>query len=244
MFKKINDVTINYVTYGNEQGLDVVFLHGWGQNIAMMQPLGDKLQKEFHITIVDLPGFGASSEPLSIHTVHDYAKCIKDLLDELEITEPIMVGHSFGGKISLLYASLYPTTKLVVLASPYDQEIKNISKRTKFLKSLKRVPGLRLLENFAKSKIGSIDYRSASPVMRKVLTDTVNRDITDEIKNITCPVLIIWGSDDQAVPLKKAYQLESMLKNAGVVVYQGCTHYAYLERLEQTVSVLNSFFNS
>ena len=44
-------------------------------------------------------------------------------------------------------------------------------------------------------------------------------------------------------PLKRAYELESLIKDAGVVVYEGATHYAYLERLNQVVSVLYSFFD-
>lgn len=49
---------------------------------------------------------------------------------------------------------------------------------------------------------------------------------------------------DDAVPLKRAYELEGMISNAGVIVYEGCTHYAYLERLGQTISVLRNFFAS
>ena len=52
MIKKIKDIDINYVQYGT--GKDVVLLHGWGQNIKMMDPLG-KLLKNCRITILDLP---------------------------------------------------------------------------------------------------------------------------------------------------------------------------------------------
>ena len=55
---KINGVHINSITYGNPQGQDVVLLHGWGQNIEMMKPIGDSLQKEYLVTIIDLPGHG------------------------------------------------------------------------------------------------------------------------------------------------------------------------------------------
>ena len=56
--------------------------------------------------------------------------------------------------------------------------------------------------------------------------------------------MIIWGSKDEAVPLENAYLLEKNITNAGVVVYENCTHYAYLENLGQTISVLQSFFQS
>ena len=56
MFKKIKNIKINYKQYG--EGKDVVLLHGWGQNIEMMKPLGDNLSDHYKITIIDLPGFG------------------------------------------------------------------------------------------------------------------------------------------------------------------------------------------
>ena len=55
--------------------------------------------------IVDLPGFGESNEPDIIWTMYDYAECIHELLKSLKVKNPILVGHSFGGKISLIYAS-------------------------------------------------------------------------------------------------------------------------------------------
>ena len=65
----IKDVYINYVQYGNKKGKEVVLLHGWGQNIEMMDPIGKALSKDFHITILDLPGFGNSSEPTYGYTI-------------------------------------------------------------------------------------------------------------------------------------------------------------------------------
>lgn len=241
MKKKINDVNINYIRYGKEDGKNVVLLHGWGQNIQMMQPIGDALKKNFNITILDLPGYGESDEPPFPWSVKDYAEAIHALLEDLKIDKPILMGHSFGGKISLLYSSMYPVEKLVLFASPFKPEITKLSWKTKALKQLKKVPLLNKLEGFAKKHIGSTDYRQASDLMRKVLVNTVNLDITEDIKKIKCPTLIVWGTCDEAVPLKRAYELENLIKDAGVVVYENCTHYAYLENLDQTIRVLYSF---
>ena len=49
------------------------------------------------------------------------------------------------------------------------------------------------------------------------------------------------GDLDDAVPVERAYELEKLISDSGVVIYENCTHYAYLERLGQTVSVLRSF---
>lgn len=241
MLIKIKDVDINYVRYGKKTGQTIVLLHGWGQNIEMMKPIGDALQDEKDVIIVDLPGYGASQEPPFPWEVTDYVECIKELLDNLKVKNPILIGHSFGGKISLLYASKYEVKKLILFGSPFKKEIQKDSLKVKLLKTAKKVPVLNKFEEFAKKHIGSTDYRNASPLMRKILVNTVNLDITEEVKKISCPTLIVWGTLDEAVPVERAYELESLIKDAGVVIYENCTHYAYLERLGQTINVLNSF---
>lgn len=240
MIKTIKDVKVNYIDYGEGKNT-IVLLHGWGQNIEMMKPIGDRFKKNNRIIIVDLPGFGMSDEPNSIWTLNDYVECIKELLEKLKVSKLILVGHSFGGKIGLLYASKYEVDKLILFGSPFKQEIKKLSLKTKVLKFLKKMPLLNKLEEFAKRHIGSTDYRQASEVMRKIMVEHVNLDIEDEVKKIKCPTLMIWGTMDQEVPVERAYELEKLIEDAGVVTYEGCSHYAYLERLEQTINVLKSF---
>ena len=240
MIKTIKDVKVNYIDYGEGKNA-IVLLHGWGQNIEMMKPVGDRFKKNNRIIIVDLPGFGMSDEPSTIWSLNDYVECIKELLDNLEVSNPILIGHSFGGKISLLYASKYKVDKLVLFGSPFKREIKKLSLKTKVLKFLKKVPVINKLEGFAKKHIGSTDYRSASETMRKIMVEHVNLDIEEEVKKIKCSTLMVWGTMDQEVPVERAYELEKLIEDAGVVTYEGCSHYAYLERLEQTISVLKSF---
>ena len=234
------DIKINYIRYG--KGKDtIVLLHGWGQNIEMMKMVADPFESDYDIIIIDLPGHGKSEEPKRVYTLYDFVDCVKSLLDSLKIKNPILIGHSFGGKISLLYASMYEVKKLILFGSPFKCEIKKISLKTKMLKTAKKVPGLNKLEEFAKKHIGSTDYKNASPLMRQILVEHVNLDITDDVKKIKCPTLILWGTLDDEVPVERAYELENLISDAGVVIYENCTHYAYLERLGQTISVLKSF---
>ncbi|MCI9434320.1 MAG: alpha/beta hydrolase [Bacilli bacterium] len=241
MKKKIKNIDINYVRYGNNQNKTIVLLHGWGQNIDMMRPIGDNLQDAFDIVIIDLPGYGLSDEPDYVWTIYDYADAMAELLNSLKIKNPIMIGHSFGGKIALTYASKYGAQKLVLFGSPYRPEIQKLSLKTKILKKIAKIKILSPLVEMAKKHIGSTDYKNASSMMRKILVETVNLDITEDVKKIKCSTLLIWGEKDTAVPLERAYELEKLINDAGVVVYDECTHYAYLERLNQTIHVLNSF---
>ena len=108
---KIKDCDVNFINYGKKDSQAIVYLHGWGQNIDMMKPVADPFSEEFNIVIIDLPGFGKSEEPKEVWSLYDYVECVKYILDSLDIKEPILVGHSFGGKISLLYASIYKIKK-------------------------------------------------------------------------------------------------------------------------------------
>lgn len=237
------DIKINYERYGNKSGDTLVFLHGWGQNIEMMKSVANPFQDDFDIIIVDLPGHGKSEEPKEIYSVYDFVLCIKSLLDSLKVKNPTLIGHSFGGKISLLYSSMYDVKKLILFAPSYKKEIQKLSLKTKMLKGAKKIPGLNKLEGFAKKHIGSTDYKNASPLMRQILVETVNFDIRDQLPKIKCPTLLIWGTQDEAVDISGAYEIEELIPDAGVVVYENCTHYAYLERLGQTISVLKNFLN-
>ncbi len=237
----IKNVDINYLDYGKKDAKAIILLHGWGQNIQMMQGIGNHFKDTNRIIILDLPGFGKSKEPDKVWTIDDYADALKELLDKLNVKKPIIIGHSFGGKIGLLYATKYEVDKLICLASPYKKIITKETFKTKTLKFAKKIPVLNKLEGFAKKHIGSTDYKKASEMMRKIMVEHVNYDISDKLKKIKCPTLLIWGTLDQAVNINDAYELEKIIPNCGLVTYEGCSHYAYLERFDQTIRVLKSF---
>lgn len=234
------NIKINYERYGNRKKQAVVLLHGWGQNISMMKPIGDSLT-DYDVVIIDLPGHGKSEEPNEVWFLSDFVDMVHSLLKSLKIKDPVLIGHSFGGKISLLYASTYSVKKLILFGSPFKVKKNPNSLKVKVLKKLKSLPGLSKLAETMKKHVGSTDYRNASPMMRDILVEHVNMDITENVKKIKCPTIIIWGTDDMAVPIEDAYELEGLIKNAAVIPYEGCTHYAYLERLRQTNKIIKSF---
>ncbi len=241
---KYKNININYTFYDNKSNDCLIFLHGWGQNIEMMMPIAKPFIKNKNVLIIDLPGFGNSDEPDEVWSIYDYAKMVNDLSSSLKMNNPTLIGHSFGGKISLAYAIKYKTKKLVLLASPYRISMKKLTVKQKMLKGLKKVPLLKKLEPLAKKYIGSTDYKNASEMMRKVLVNHLKLDLTNDLDKIKCPTLLIWGTNDTAVPYQDAVDLEKLISNCGLVTYEGCTHYAYLERLNQTISVLKSFLGS
>ena len=225
---------------------DIVMLHGWGQNMEMMRPLAIKLlndkniKNNYRITILDLPGFGASSEPDMNTDVFTYTKLIENFLTALNISKPIMLGHSFGGRLSIIYASRNETERVILFGAPCIREYKPTFKE-KVLKTLKKVPFTKDLVEIAKQYIGSADYKNASPVMRTVLVNTINQDLSECAKKITAPTLLIWGTLDTAAPIELARKLEGLLKDGALIELPGATHYAYLERIDYVTNILINF---
>jgi pimeloyl-ACP methyl ester carboxylesterase len=94
---------INYTVKGQNKSL--ILLHGWGGSHLSMDGLQECLaQKGFLVFNLDLPGFGKTSLTSPEMDMDDYAQAIEDFIEEKNIFEPIIVGHSFGGKLAIKLA--------------------------------------------------------------------------------------------------------------------------------------------
>ena len=237
---KIDGLNINYLDYGNKNGKAIVLLHGWGQNIEMMNMLGKPFEKDFRIIVIDFPGFGNSDEPKEVMGVGEYTSVVEKMLIKLNINSPILIGHSFGGRVAVKFASRNKTDR-VILLSPALRGHDKKSLKSKFLKFLKKVPILKELEDWAKNHIGSRDYKAASPMMKKVLVKVVTEDLSQDAKKIKAPVILIYGDNDAEVPQEDTLLYEKLIPDCGLILYEGCTHYAYLERINQTINIINNF---
>ena len=238
---KIKNIEINYVQYGKENGKEIVLLHGWGGSIKTVDPVGMGLKNGFHITLVDLPGFGGSEEPSEAIGVYDYADILKELLIKLKINNPILFGHSFGGRIAIIYAAKNQVHKLILAGSPYKSTNKKPTIKVRILKILAKIPFLESISLKMKNKIGSEDYKNASPIMKQILVKAIHQDLTEHLKEISAPTLLFWGKVDKEVSLEDAKYAESIIPNAGLVIYENRGHYAYLEEINRTILVLREF---
>lgn len=235
---KIQELNINYIQYG--EGKDILLLHGWGQNIEMMKPIGDNFSNRFRITILDLPGFGNSEEPKETWNIEKYSDMLENFIKKVEIKKPIIMGHSFGGRIAIRYSSRNPIEKLVLFGSPCIRIKETLPISVKILKKLKTLPGLNSIGEYMKKYIGSRDYKAASPIMRQTLVEVVNEDLSKFAREIEEPTLLIWGENDTEAPVRDAQELEKIMLDAALIILPG-THYAYLENLPRVITILNKF---
>ena len=113
MLINIDGINVNYIDEGT--GSTVLLLHGWGGSIQTMIPIANILKDKCRVIALDLPGFGESDIPKEPWNSYDYANCIKNFIDTLNLKNIILFGHSHGGRISIILASKYNIAKKLIL---------------------------------------------------------------------------------------------------------------------------------
>ena len=241
----INELNIYYEKSGRK-GRPVLLLHGWGQNTTMMAYIAEYLKKHFRVYNIDLPGFGQSDEPKETWGIDDYTQMIRRFAEELKIEEPIIIAHSFGCRIALKYASLYPVHKMVLTGAAGIRPQRDLDYyfrvyTYKLGKKLLSINGLdRLRDRFMKNA-GSEDYRNTSGVMRTTFVKVVNEDLLPILKDIKTPTLLVWGENDEAVPLETGKKMEKEMQDATLVVFEGDDHFAYFHQADRFNRVLDAY---
>jgi pimeloyl-ACP methyl ester carboxylesterase len=245
---KINGLNINYKLSG--RGRPVVVLHGWGARIESMDPIHRHLEKYFTVYSLDLPGFGRSEEPPEAWDSDRYAQVVACFLDSFDIQEPILIGHSFGGKVSIRLAAERKIRKLILVDSAGIKPTRTMGYylRVYSYKTAKMLLQLPLVSSIAgplvermKNRMGSADYRNASGVMRQTLVKAVNEDVRDLLPRITAPTLLVWGEDDTATPVGDGRIMEKLIPDAGLVVFNNAGHFSYLDKLSDFLIVISEF---
>ena len=229
-------------------GSPVIFLHGWGCDHTVFSSFVPVLSSAFNVISLDFPGFGQSAEPDSAWGVEEYTAMLEDFCSSLGLESPSLVAHSFGGRVSILYASRNPVTRLVLTDSAGIKPRRGLVYHIKVY-SYKTVKWflLKVLRSNAlfgkyRSGRGSSDYASASPVMKAVLSRVVNEDLTDRLPLISAPTLLFWGTEDTATPLSDALKMQKLIPDAGLVKVEGCSHFSFLEASGLYSAVLSNFF--
>ena len=97
---------ISYGISGKDSA--VVLLHGFGEDSDVWHYQVDFLKDHFRIIVPDIPGSGASPLNEQLTTIEDYSEAIKAILDNENITQAVLIGHSMGGYIALALAQKYP----------------------------------------------------------------------------------------------------------------------------------------
>lgn len=250
MIKNISGLNINYIEEG--EGPVVIVLHGWGANIDTVMPIVNLLKNRFKVYAIDLPGFGKSEMPKEVFGSPEYAEIINQFMKLESIDKATLIGHSFGGKISIILGSKYPELidKIVLIDSAglipkrgakyYIKVYSFKTLRFIYTKLFFWIKDEKRMEKFYK-KFGSDDYQDSSGIMRKILVKVVNENLKPILKEIKAPTLLIWGDEDLDTPLYMGKIMEEEIPDSGLVVLKGTGHYSYLDDYHKFGVILNEF---
>ncbi len=244
----VDGVTCHYKQEG--EGQDVLLLHGWGGEANSFLPLYNALRSRCRVTAIDFAGHGKSARPPAEGwSVTEYADWTAGVIQALGIVPCDIVAHSFGGRVSILLSATRPelVRKLVLTGSHgiVQKKTRMQKLRSALYKALRAVigilPGGRALRAKLANRFGSADYRALDEHMRRTFVKVVNQDLRGYLPGIKAPTLLIWGSEDDATPLWFGQLMEKQIPDAGLVVYEGCGHYAYLEKAQDFNRVVAHF---
>ncbi len=209
----------------------VVALHGWGRRATDF----DRVLAGLDAVAFDLPGFGASPAPRAVCGSREYAEMLAPEFEGFA-RMPVVVGHSFGGRVAVRLAGLVPLSGLVLTGVPLvrDSPPRLPSLRYRAARLANRVgvfsdDGMEQLRR----RTGSADYRAATGVMRDVLVTAVNESYADELSVIDVPVTMVWGGGDGEVPVSVAERASAVIAKATLEVVPGVGHHVPLEAPER-----------
>ncbi len=248
---QLSGLNFHYTVQG--EGAPIILMHGWGCNLTTLQSVEKIALENYKVYNVDFPGFGGSQEPSKVWGVEEYTRLIEQLVNAENIENPILLGHSFGGRVGILYSSRNKVNKLILVDAAGVKPRRSLKYYFKVYtyKLGKKLMPLIYGKDRAQQRIdamrtkrGSSDYNNASPMMRAILSKVVNEDLKDKMPLIKAPTLLIWGENDTATPLRDAKTMERLIPNAGLVSFPGCGHYSFLDNPFQFAAVLRSFLNS
>ncbi len=252
-----NNLRINYKIEG--KGNAVVLVHGFLETSETWKDFARLLSQNCKVITVDLPGHGGSELHEEPETMCKYAESIYYILNEENISETIIVGHSMGGYVALAFAENYPfmlSGLCLFHSSPFaDDEIKKqirldtVQQTEEGNKNIicsehaKAVYADDNIEKFkAEIKEGKRIALSVSEegIITSLLTMRERKDRNNILENLQVPFLYILGKKDRFIP-ENVLNRMNMPKNYKIAVLENSGHMGMIEEKEKSLKLINDF---
>ncbi|WP_247672576.1 alpha/beta hydrolase [Aquimarina sp. MMG016] len=253
-YKKIK---INYTTDG--QGVPVVFLHGFLENATMWKSITPHFIDSYQCITIDLLGHGKTECLGYIHTMESMAEAVKAILDHLEISQAIFLGHSMGGYVSLAFIDLFPelVSGLVLLNSTSypDSEERKIN-RTRAIEVVKKNPdaytSMAIANLFAEEnrlvfekEIEFIKEAASKTSLQGIISALEGmkerKDYRLILKSFKKPKVIFAGEKDPVLNYNQNLEEVKTCK-IDLISFDG-GHMTYIENKEDFLERLQEFFS-
>lgn len=241
---------LEYASYGSGNR-KILLLHGWGGDLNSLTVIGTPLSRYCELWSLSLPGFGNSPEPGEVWGVQEYMECLVEWTHLNELSGFDIIAHSFGGRVAIKMASNFPGLVRSLVLIDSAGLIPRRSLRTKIrisyartLSKLVKLIGGSIALKIEKKRqtLGSADWKSATPMMRRVLSRVVNEDQTKDLLRIEAPVKLIWGAEDRDTPVYMAEKMHRMIQNSELEILQGAGHYCFLDKKGDVLTRIWRYF--
>lgn len=254
-----NDGRFGYEAAGDPKAVPLVFLHGIGGAARGWRNQLDAFSDRYYAIAWDMPGYGGS-QPLPVTSIATLADALKDFLEQLGATKPVLVGHSIGGMIVQQFLAAYPDLAgAAVLAQttsafgssdgewqknfidsrvgPLDRGETMVSMAPKLVQDMigeePSAEGLALARD-CMAAVKPDTYRASMHAM-------IGFDLRKNLADITVPTLLLSGSKDNNAPAKTMAKMATFVKGSTYVELEGVGHLASFERPNEFNEVLRDF---
>lgn len=241
----IDGSILSYIQYGAIKTDTLLFLHGWMQNKDSFESIFKILeQKNISYISLDLPGFWGSWLIHDAMTIEEYGHVVQEFIEKKNLTNPILVWHSFWGRISVYLWSFYENISKIILigaagiAPKMNPLYLLIVKTGKYLTNL---PWLKYIWAQLKSRVSGADYKGAGNMIQ-IYKNTISNDLQEYMRQISFPTLMIWGKDDDQVPLSEANIMKNTIKNSELHILDG-SHFIHQENPQKCSELILDFIN-
>jgi pimeloyl-ACP methyl ester carboxylesterase len=237
----IDSILLNYEILGSKNKNLILILHGWKNSLKNWEEVGKKLSEKNKVILVDLPGMGNSTTPKTVFDTYDYANLINKFILKLKLKQITLIGHSFGGKISVVVSQKNKDIKKLILVdiSGINNKTLSTNLRIYLAKTLKFVLPQQISKKIT-NNLSSEDYKNAGNLL-ETFKKIVSQDISSEAKKINVKTLIIWGENDKEVPLSSAKKLRNLITNSTLRIVWRAGHHSHLEKPEKFLEILYEF---
>lgn len=214
-----------------------LFLHGWGQNMDSFRDIfaRSEAQNIPYITL-DLPGFGGTARPKETWGVGEYADFVKAFLVKTRISQPLAIGHSFGGRIIIRLASadsgIFSGIVLIGSAGIRPVLPRYRAMISDLLRPILAKPSMQSVRSFLRKQFGSRDYLNAGR-MADIFRQVIGEDLQPLLSHIFTRTLLIWGEQDTETPLSDAQIMKREIPDAKLITFPEGTHFVFQEFSEE-----------
>jgi pimeloyl-[acyl-carrier protein] methyl ester esterase len=239
----------------------LVFIHGWGVDSAIWQPITDQLSQYYDVHLIDLPGFGNEAD-ISDYSLEEIAHTI---LPKLPLNA-VWCGWSLGGLVATYIAFAFPerVAKLIQVCTSLkfveDGEWKGVEEAvfSQFKAGVENSPQKTLNRFLSLQAMGSQTVKSDIATIKKLMHEQVipkrsaliagldllkKVDLRDQFKQLTMPCLSLFGEHDTLVPVANIQRVKKLSYSNQIVILKNSSHVPFISESEQFIQALCDFIN-